>query len=693
MLFDKDTEYKFDLIDEILPAGDAGNVAELLNEEQLLCVGYEVHQGWQEDKISREDWLNKAHKIMDLALMKGEKKNYPWPNAANVKHPMLATAMIQYSSRTLPELIRNSEIARFRIQGSDRDGSKKRLGIRRAKYTNHQILNKTPNWRRDRRKLFNQSSLIGASFVRVKWEPVKKLITSYLIPYDLIVINDYVRSLEDAPRITEIFYITRKEYIENVRHGIYRDVDLDFLQTQTNVSDTLYMEMIEQSCFLDLDGDGYPEPYTVVLHVDSREVLQILPRFDIDDIEFNEDGEVKYIDGRIEYVDYNFIESPNGRFHGFGFGGLLLNPLLMTNTILNQLIDAGTLSNTPTGFFTKSVRIKKGDYIATPGQFRTVDLDAGHELADNIYKMDFKEPSMVLFQLLGLLLESVKTFTSATDALTGTADATNASPTTVLALIQQGLQVFTSIQRGMFESFEKELRIYERLNRTHVNLEEYFQIVDPDPDNPVYVKNMTDPETGQEIQVPVFEQDEMYTDGIFSDYARGKGVDVTPVADINSATQTERLVRADTIQKFITPLIPSGRVNAEELIRYYTEATGEENSDRFIAPPPTGPDPTMIELMSKIAERSERLKLDTNAQTYKNLETMAKIKNMMGKFMKDVADAEATSASINLKYYQEKFNEMSYVLDREYQQQKDKLINEQATQEDPNNPSNGQGMV
>ena len=72
---------------------------------------------------------------------------------------------------------------------------------------------------------------------------------------------------------------------------------------------------------------------------------------------------------------------------------------------------------------------------------------------------------------------------------------------------------------------------------------------------------------------------------------------------------------------------------------------------------------------------------------------MAKIKNMMGKFMKDVADAEATSASINLKYYQEKFNEMSYVLDREYQQQKDKLINEQATQEDPNNPSNGQGMV
>jgi chaperonin GroES len=45
-----------------------------------------------------EQWLKLATQVV-------EKKTYPWPNAANVKYPLLTTAAMQFAARAYPALV------------------------------------------------------------------------------------------------------------------------------------------------------------------------------------------------------------------------------------------------------------------------------------------------------------------------------------------------------------------------------------------------------------------------------------------------------------------------------------------------------------------------------------------------------------------------------------------------------------
>lgn len=620
------------------------NIAADLNEHQLSEISEKVLMDLRADQRSMEQWLRDADRAMELTRLERSPKHTPFRNSANIKHPIISTAALQFSSRTLPELIKNGEVAKYRIIGNDPDGRKVRKGNRLKTHLNWQILEKMPHWLDERDKLHQQLAVVGTAFTKTWFDPVLEVNRSELVPYDLLVLNNGVRSLEEAPRVSQFMYLSRNEIVEQMRYGLYNEEDLDTLAMDLDDPEAIDHELVEQHRWLDLDDDGYEEPYIVTIHRASGKVLRIVARYTAQDILYNTSNEVKRIRPIQYFSDYHFIPSPNGEFFSVGFGTLLLDINETTNTILNQLIDAGHLANAQGGIISKDLRIRKEDLELERGEWIVAESATGNDLKENIFPFNYKEPSMVLYQLMGTLIETAKELTSTTEALTGMADTTNTSPNTLFALIDQGLKVYGAIQRRIFRGFKKELQKLVRLNSQYVNVQEYLMLIDPTAQE---IQEMFDPQTGRLLDYDL----EM--------------VDVVPVADGNMSTEAENQLRMRQEVTVGMPLIQAGAVNPRQLARNAFNALQTPNIDQLVMPEPdpNAPNPEMIKLQSELDMRAKKLQLEDRDMRIKEIEAQVGIKETMSKALKNIADAEAAEAGTQLEVYKQAFAQLTSLID------------------------------
>ena len=83
----------------------SSNIAELLSAADLAKIGHDVVKNFEADLSSRDAWEKRTEDSMKLALQVVENKSFPWPNAANVKFPLITIAALQYHARSYPVLI------------------------------------------------------------------------------------------------------------------------------------------------------------------------------------------------------------------------------------------------------------------------------------------------------------------------------------------------------------------------------------------------------------------------------------------------------------------------------------------------------------------------------------------------------------------------------------------------------------
>jgi hypothetical protein len=206
----------------------------------------------------------------------------------------------------------------------------------------------------------------------------------------------------------------------------------------------------------DLDDDGYPEPYCVTVHKETRKVVRIKARFDADGVTTNAQGEVVRIEPLKYVTKYGFMPSVDGSYYDVGFG-LLLEAINETvNSTINQLMDAGHLANTQGGFIGAGVSIKSGALKFAPGEWKKVEA-TGVDLKNSIVPLPIKEPSAVLFNLLGMLIEAAKEISATKDILTGETNQAQQPVGTTLAMIEQGLKVYTAIIKRVHRALKAEL--------------------------------------------------------------------------------------------------------------------------------------------------------------------------------------------------------------------------------------------
>ena len=547
---------------------ELSNIAENLSEEQLEKIGRTVVEEYTLDEQSRAGWLKNNEGWMKLALQVYETKNTPWPKASNIKYPLLTTAAIQFASRAYPALVKNPNMVKAKVVGDDDDnGSKAASAKRISQHMSYQVLDEMKEWEEDMDKLTIIVPISGCVFKKTYRSSAKKRNTSELVYARDLCINYWATSLETALRVTHILELYPNDIHERVTRGDYREVKLP---TTVNSDHAKLLEsrkigdrvnsisapndkpentprlVLEQHRTLDLDNDGYAEPYIVTVDYQTKAVLRIVARYDLDGIEATEDNKIIRIEPIQYFTKFSFIPNPDGGIYDVGFG-ILLGPLNETvNTLMNLLVDAGTLSNQQAGFIARGLRIQGGNKRFTPGEWKVVN-STGQDLKNGIYPLPTREPSSVLFTLLGLILQSGEKLSSIVDSMTGENPGQNQKATTTLAVIEQGLKVFTAIHKRLYRSLTSEFEKIFRLNSIYLDPQEYFEVLDEDNADAATI--------------------------YLQDYRSGT-INVKPAADPNIATELQRIIKASALMEMLSAGLP---LNVQEVVRRNLEAQDQPN--------------------------------------------------------------------------------------------------------------------
>lgn len=457
----------------------------VLDDIAMKCL-----DGYRSDLRTLEDWTERQQEFVRQALLFREYKSYPWTNASNVKFPLLATAALQFAARAYPSLVPNDgALVKTRILGKDEDQSREARAKRIAEHMSYQFMYEIPDWEEEFDRACFATAILGTTFKKTYVDTIRGRVMSELVlPYNLII-NYNAKSLESAYRKTEIIFHSKNEIMERVLNDeIFLDDILDELEQDSSdqhpLKDAIYdvteaegfgsdqanpYLFLVQHTYYDLDGDGYEEPYVIWIHERSGKVVRIVARWDSDGYMTNVEGDVIAIEPIEYFTKFGFISNPQSAIYDLGFGLLLSSLNEAIDSLLNQLIDAGTLSNLQSGFIAKGLRVKMGDQPMKPGEWRSVHGTA-EDLKGGIVPLPVKEPSAVLFQLFQALRESGMQLASVAEIFTGKMPGQNTPATTTQETVEQGMKVFTAIYKRFYRALHKEFKKVYRLNRLHPDL-------------------------------------------------------------------------------------------------------------------------------------------------------------------------------------------------------------------------------
>ena len=559
------TEFKLDEIVE-LP-----NIAEMLDEATINTISYNVWKGFEADKESRSAWEKRTEEAMKLALQVAEAKSFPWPGASNVKFPLITIAALQFHARSYPVLINGETPVQCRVIGDDPTGSKDARAHRVSQFMSYQILEQDTNWEAEMDRVLISQPIVGCAFKKSYFDPILKYNVSENILAKDFVVNYWTKHLDTSPRITHVQYFSKNDIYERVARGLFSEMtevmpaavpesNLTLAQNKAqgmtapnSVDDSTPYEILEQHCYIDFDGDGYAEPYIVWMRRDTKQVLRIVARYFTSSIERDDKGNVLRITPETYFTKFPFIPSPDGGFYDLGFG-VLLGPLNQSiDTILNQLIDCGTMANTAGGFLSRGIKLRGGNMNFAPLEWKHVDT-TGDDLRKGIVPLPVREPSQVLFTLLNLLINYGERIGGSVDILTGQNPGQNTAAETTRTMAEQGMKIFSGIFKRTYRSLKDEFRKLYRLNQLYlVGIEDYNS------------------DTGQNF--------------IDADDFKGPVSDVRPAADPNIVSDVQRVQQAQALLQLAST---TPGMNMYEVQKNYLKAMKVSNIDQIL-PDPKGP--------------------------------------------------------------------------------------------------------
>lgn len=449
------------------------NLADHMDDKELNRLAQDLITDFRADKESRKDWEKTYKEGLDLLGLKFENRTEPWDGACGVFHPMLADSVVRFQAQTIQEIFPASGPVKVSVVGKTTNDKAKQAN-RVLEYMNYVATKEMVEYRTETEKLLFSLPLAGSAFRKVYHDPNLGRPVSLFVPADDIVVSYGASDLSTAPRVTHIMKRTENEVRKYQVSGFYSDIDLeepspdyseikekeDKLTGQTPAieSDTRHT-LLEMQVEVDLKGFEDKKngentkialPYVVTIEYGSQKVLSIRRNWLEDD-----EKRLK----RDHVVHYIYL--PGFGFYGFGLIHMIGGLSKSATSVLRQLVDAGTLANLPGGMKTRGLRIKGDDSPILPGEFRDVDVPSG-TIRDNITFLPYKEPSQVLYQLLGDLVNEGRMFASAADVKAS--DMNGEAPVgTTLAIMERELKVLSAIQARVHASMGKEVALLAKV--------------------------------------------------------------------------------------------------------------------------------------------------------------------------------------------------------------------------------------
>lgn len=644
-----------------LPEGfyTANNLTDLLDEHFVTNLGTEVKAQIQEDIDSRSQWLESNDQWMKLVTQVVETKTYPWPDASNIKFPLISTAAVQFHARSFPTLLGGNKPVKCRVIGSDKGNLKAERAQRLSTFLSFQITEGMSDWVGDMDRLLFILPIIGSLYKKTYYNEAKRDIVSELIhPRDLIINYDALEI--NTARKTHRQWKLPNTIVEYQNRGLYRKLEReedgpivdapkqrseagDMAQGKNNPgtpNDFALQELYECNYLLDLDNDGYKEPYIITLRADTGEIYRIVANYGDKQIERGTDDSIVAIKAKNFYTHYFFLPDPESKTHGLGFGTMIGPINEAVNTLINILTDSGHMHSLGGGFLSRGVRLKGGAVKFRPNEWKTVNT-TGDDLRKGIMPLPTKEPSMVLFQLLGMLIDSGKDLASVQDQMVGKSPGQNTPFSTTQSVLEQGMKVFNGIYKRVYRSMTKEFKKIYSLNKEFPDIVRYMTVLDMDGQDVKEAMAAKSPVTGKQQGL------QGVMEFLANDF-KAIDMDVIPTAEPDMVAQMEKIQNANSLLQKTAQGIP---LNMIEVTRRILEAEGHENIDELMkSPPPQTPPDVQLE-----REKFEHQKqMDALKARSTQLLDMAKVIDLEMKAKLSAAQADqAKVAGLHAQFIEE----------------------------------------
>lgn len=555
------------------------NIAESLEEEELKKIAEKVIKDYKFDIDSREQHDLIKSDYLKLFYQDDRADNPPWSGSSDESIPILTEAVNQFQSRTYKAFFPNRNFVDAIPAGKSNKEARERAE-RVAAHINWQLAVEDRNYKRNKNQMFMACALHGNDFTKTYFDHLKRRTViervreqDLIVPYHMgpVAIEDLPRkthrkfmSLNDTKILKNLGYFIEsgKPYTEEDEIPLAQDA-IDEQQGIEEINDYQDSEkpclILEQHCLLDLDGDDIAEPYIVWVDFQSRKALRIQIRYEVDEY----GAPVKDKEPIELFTHYVFLPNPDG-FLGFGFGFLLAKINSALNKLTRMFIDAGELSTVGnlTYLISEALGIPGDDFELTMGKGikipRSVD-----DIRKHFMKLDFRGPDPAIQQAIEYLQTVAQRISASSDIMAGQPDKVY-QPEALLSMLEQGLQLYSSVQEFMSVSMEDELQKVYRLNAKYMTEDQYFF-------------------QGDE-QISVSRED-------YADDFR-----IVPIFDPKYATRSQKLAKAQAELQFIMsfPLTAQSPQSLYLVGKRYLEALDAEDIDEVL-PPPQIPQPARID--------------------------------------------------------------------------------------------------
>jgi hypothetical protein len=464
--------------EETLPARVQGtqhneNLSLHLPEDTKTKLSSDLIQLIDDDIESRNPWVERfreGYKMMGLT--KGEIDDGPFPGASTAVMPLISEACVQFWAKALSELVPSEGPFKGTVLGKPNALANERAN-RVADYQNYDTMFLDRSWYSDMSRMLLALPYSGSTFKKTyRDEQMGSNVGEYVKAEDFIC-NHAMSDLQSSPRYTHRLWRTPNQLKKAMHAGVYdRDVDLqdpdteelteeaeikaesqDFEPSASRANDSRH-ELYEVYCewdfdeFPHLDDKGEPTgialPYIVTIERRSGKILSVYRDWKEQD---------RLCRRNVIFSKYDFL--PSDGFYGWGFFHMIGGLQQAATGALRAIIDGAATASLQGGFVTADSGLKDQRFEIEPGVWKSVNASL-EDLSKAFWSPPFKEPSPVLFQVMGLLIQRVEKFASTTEMQTGSVDAKNMPVGSTVAMLEAGAKVFSTIHKGLHKTLGEE---------------------------------------------------------------------------------------------------------------------------------------------------------------------------------------------------------------------------------------------
>jgi len=485
------------------------NIVDEVDQSTLSDVVTDLLEKIDRDKEARQ----KRDKLYEEGLRRtGLGDDAPggaqFAGANKVVHPMLVEACVDFSARVMKEIFPPGGPVKSKVLGSV-DPKKLEKSRRKSEFMNWQTTEQMSEFRGELEQLSTQLPLGGGQYLKLMWSPQWKRPTSEFIAIDDIYLPFAATNFYSAERKTHVQYVTKAEFNRRIKAEMYIDInlgspgDVDYSaaskannkiegREESSYNEDGLRTIFEIYTHLDF-GDGM-EPYIISIDKPSSQACGLYRNWEADD---SRRKELDWI------VEFPFV--PWRGAYPIGLTHMIGGLSGAATGALRALLDSAHIQNIPT-----LLKLKGGPNGQTINLQPTevVELEGG-ALVDDVRKLamplPFNGPSPTLFQLLGFLVDAGKGVVQTSFEKLSDQNA-NAPVGTTLALIEQGMVVFSSIHSRLHSSMSRVFKILHRINSAYLTeegieeMEAGLEIKPEDFDGPMDVIPVSDPAIFSEAQ-------------------------------------------------------------------------------------------------------------------------------------------------------------------------------------------------